>query len=78
MREKLTEACRGKGSTLFPSFKTVTTCLVCYLCIAVCFGMFVLMYSRDENVFKLHVYALHMICEYMYWYMGMITYVYVY
>ena len=42
MREKLTEACRGKGSTLFPSFKMVTTCLVLLLCICCVLGMYVL------------------------------------
>ena len=50
-RVLLTEACRGKGSTLFPSFKTVTTCLVLLfmhlLCALACLYLCILV---DENV----------------------------
>ena len=42
MREKLTEACRGKGSTLFLSLKRLRHACYAVYAIAVCFGMFVL------------------------------------
>ena len=45
-------ACRGKGSTLFPSFEMVTTCfvLLCMqlLCALACLYLCILV---DENVF---------------------------
>ena len=51
-RVLLTEACRGKGSTLFPSFEMVTTCfvLLCMqlLCALACLYLCILV---DENVF---------------------------
>ena len=44
-------ACRGKGSTLFPSFKTVRTCLILLLmhllCALACLYLCILV---DENV----------------------------
>ena len=52
-RVLLTEACQGKGSTLFPSFQLVMTCLDFCCNALLCVWHVWLMYSRDENVFKI-------------------------
>ena len=49
----LTEACRGKGITLFLSFQLVMTCLDFCCNALLCVWHVWLMYSRDENVFKI-------------------------
>ena len=45
-RVLLTEVCRGKGSTLFLSLNGYDMLCFAVCAIAVCFSMFVLMYSR--------------------------------
>ena len=50
-RVLLTEACRGKGITLFLSFHWLITCLVIFCDVLWCAWHVCVMYSRDEKVF---------------------------
>ena len=52
-RVLLTEACRGKGSTLFPSLKRLRHALFCCVCNCCVLWHVCIMYSRDEKVFTI-------------------------
>ena len=52
-RVLLTEACRGKGITLFLSFQLVMTCSDFCCNALLCVWHVCVMYSRDEKVFTI-------------------------
>ena len=63
-REKLTEACRGKGTFLLYYFPLVALCVCLLWCTLSAWHVYI-MYSRDEKVFTilaLYTYDCENIC----------------